>query len=161
MSRLYTSNISQRYDNALSPYLFQCYCGHRTFQAILAFDKIAAEPTGLSFTPQFLRALWPLKNLTELADGLTLCVRRQRRCNWVASSASPPSQSLCTRLSVRLSSSRFKISRAKSKQITHSRQIKSCSLIYLETIALSELANCMTAISWPPTCITSRLLLMH
>jgi hypothetical protein len=50
-SRLHTSNISQRYDNALSPYLFQCYCAHRTFQAIVGSDKIAAEPTGLSFTP--------------------------------------------------------------------------------------------------------------
>ena len=64
-------------------------------------------------------------------------------------------------LSVSLSSSRLKISPAKSKQITYSRKIGSCCLVYLERIALSELANCMTVISWPRTCVSCLLLLMQ
>lgn len=56
---------------------------------------------------------------------------------------------------------RLKISSAKSKQITHTRQIASCYLIYLETNALSELANFRTVISCLHKCITSRLLLMQ
>jgi hypothetical protein len=54
MSRLHTSNISERCDDPLSPYLLQCYCAQRTFQAVVGSDKIAAEPTGLSFTPYFM-----------------------------------------------------------------------------------------------------------
>jgi hypothetical protein len=103
-----------------------------------------------------------LKNLTEPADGPTLCVKRQTQCTRVASSATPLSVSLCTRLpaclSVRPSLSCLKISPAKSKQITHGRQITSCCLIDLETNALSELANCVTVISWSRTyvhCVSS------
>ena len=54
----------------------------------------------------------------------------------------------------------LKISPSKSKQITHSSYTASCYLIYPETIALSDLANCTTVISWPCTCITCLLLLM-
>jgi hypothetical protein len=79
VSRLYVSNIGQSHEGVLFP---TC-C---SVPAIAGSDQTAAEPTGLSFQPQFVCALWPLKNLTELADGQTLYVRRQRQGNWVVSS---------------------------------------------------------------------------
>ena len=118
----------------------------RTFQAIVGSDKIAAERTGLSFTPQFVRALWP--TLREASETVYLsCFVRQ--------SAFAVAVHETVYLSVCVSSSRLKISPTKSKQATHNRQIKSCSLIYLERIALSELANCMTAIRWPRSALRS------
>jgi hypothetical protein len=55
----------------------------------------------------------------------------------------------------------LKITPSKSKQTTHSRHTASCYLIYLETVALSDLANFTTVTSWPRSCITCRLLLMR
>ena len=68
-------------------------------------------------------------------------------------------QSVC--LSLCQPAFRLKISSPKSKQTTHSRQIASCYLVYLETVALSELTNCTTVINWLRTWNRCRLLLMQ
>jgi hypothetical protein len=139
VSLLYTSHISHRSDDALSPYLFQCYCAQRTFQAI----RFTGEPTGFLFM-----AVEEPNGVGGWADS----VRKASQTVYMSCFVRQPALAVAVHETLDL---------YVQKQITRSRQITSCRLDYLKTIALSELTNCLTVISWPRTCITYRLLLMQ